>query len=261
MQARAKGRYELKYVVPPECARAAAAFVKPYCDPDPFLEGAPEYTISSLYLDTRDLAFYRAKRVHQKDRVKARVRTYGPLSEGPVFLELKRRTGDVIMKTRVQVPRERWVDLATATGPLPTLPLRPHKIRVIDDFRAHVLGLSLRPVVTVRYEREPYVGRTDPGVRVTFDRRMRYAPATTFEIAAADRDFLPFDHSGMFSPGDGSLLVMEIKFDEHYPVWVPELIRRIDVARVSFSKYCNAVDPILSRGWTYDPGRLVPVTV
>lgn len=261
MPGRPKGRYELKYVVPPDCAAAIRKYIEPYCDPDPFLFGAREYTITSLYLDTFNLAYYWAKRVHQKDRVKVRVRTYGPRAEGAVFLELKRRYGDVIAKSRAQVPRESWVRIAGAPGPLDASLVKERKRLIVEDFRAHVLGLSLRPVVSVRYDREPYVGRTEPGVRVTFDRRMRYRATSEMELPPDDREYLPFDYAGLFSPGDGSLVVVEVKFDDYIPPWVPDLVRRFDIVRVSFSKYCNAVDPILSRLWTYDPNRLAPVVV
>jgi len=257
---RAEGRYELKYVVPEECARAIAEHVRPYCDPDPFLEGEREYTISSLYLDTPTLAHYHQKRIHQRDRVKVRIRTYGMLSDGPVFLELKRRTGDVVVKSRARVPRERWVALASSPGPVEMPDLRALKQYVVEDFRTHVLGLAMRPVVVVRYDREPYVGRTDPGVRVTFDRRLRFLPASEFVLPSRDVDYLPFDYAGVFFAGR-SLVVLEIKFDERFPVWVPDLIRRFDLARVSFSKYCNSLERVLSCGWDHHPGRLAPVMV
>jgi len=231
-------------------------FIRPYCDPDPFLYGQPEYTITSLYFDTQDLLFYHQKRVHQCNRIKLRIRTYGQRAEGPVFLELKRRFRDVMVKTRARVPRESFAQIACGPGPLPDLGLRGGEQAVVEDFRLHVHNLQLRPVISIRYDREPYVGRTDPGVRVTFDRRLRYASTKEVVIPQEDRDYYPFDYPSTFFAPE-SRVVLEIKFDEYCPVWVQDLVRHFDIARESFSKYCNGLDQIQNRHWTYNPRRLV----
>ena len=255
-------RYELKYLITERKARRMADFLAAYCVPDPFLGPAGgSYCITSLYFDTLDLRLYWERKTLQPYRMKARVRTYGSRCEGPVFLELKRRCNDVMIKTRAKVPRDRWPD-AVAGDPeeLATWAKDRAGATMIHDFRSQCVGLSLRPYVSIRYDRVPLVGRFDPGVRVTFDRGLRYRPTKDAWLAPDDREYRPFDFADVFFARE-SLVVLELKFDGTYPLWMIDAVRRFDLTRESFSKYMATVDLMLTESSTYSPTMWKSVVV
>ena len=99
-------RLELKYQIDESMVRTLRAEIAPYCVPDshnlPELGGC--YPIHTLYLDTPRFDFYQQKKRRELDRIKLRVRTYGP--ESPAVLEIKRKCGDVVQKIRATVPRD-----------------------------------------------------------------------------------------------------------------------------------------------------------
>lgn len=239
---------------------ARAAY--PWYVPDPYVPaGFDEYTITSLYLDTARLDFYRDRKTLRYDRIKLRVRTYGPANEGPVFAEIKRRFGDTQVKSRARVPKEHWRDMVMPGGPdFEAWALEPSKDRIVRDFVAQCSGRSLRPWVNVRYEREPYVGRESKDLRLTFDRRLRYAPASTLEIEADDRAYRPADFGRSFREAD-SLVILEIKFTGRFPIWLTELVGRFELARQSFSKYIVSVDLMQDEAELYCPGARRSVVV
>lgn len=248
-------RYELKFVIPEPLVGRVVDFARAYCDSDPHgPEGAP-YTITTLYLDGPGLPLWWQKKQLRWDRVKARVRTYGARADGPVFLELKRRYGDVVSKTRLRVPPEAWPALVdeptTGRGPSDRLE-PPGQGGFLDDFRLQCALWRLRPVVAVRYDREALVGRFDRGLRVTFDRAVRWRRVDRAEIPVEEDGFLPLVFgAGVWTPDPR--VVLELKFTWAFPRWMQDLVERFDLDRGSFSKYGRAMDQALGEASECDP--------
>ncbi len=236
-------RCEFKYQITEAVAEPVARALQPYCAPDPFLaNGDPRYTITSLYLDTPGRDLYWATENQHQTRFKVRVRTYGMAADGPVFLEIKRRWGDAQVKSRVQVPASQW-QWATEPGGLDKCrawKLSPKKWQVVEDFAGLVAGWNLEPAVTVRYDRVPLVGRLDPELRVTFDRAIRAYPESNWHLHADDRDYLPVDFPLAFDAPEPRL-VLEIKFDTRFPIWLRDLTTRFELRREAFAKYCSSL--------------------
>ena len=236
-------RCEYKYHISEFVAPAIATALQPDCDSDPFVAGSDgRYTITSLYLDTPRRDLYWATELQRQVRFKVRVRTYGTACEGPVFLEVKRRWGDAQVKSRVQVPRENW-RWALEPGGLAkcrSWGLSPKKWQIVEDFSALVAGWNLEPVVCVRYDRVPLVGRLEPELRVTFDRGIRAFSCPDLELHAQDRDYLPVDYPHSFDSYDPRL-VLEVKFNLQFPVWLRDLTTRFDLRREAFAKYCASL--------------------
>ena len=254
-------RSEYKFTVEEPLAQALAAWAAPWVETDPHVRpGRVDYTITSLYLDSPDLAFYWAKRTLQFARVKARIRTYGESSDGPVFVELKRRFGDVSRKTRAEVARSAWggiVDPTLATGTPEELALRPHGRAVLTDFVALLQRYALRPVVLVRYDREPYRDRLNSRTRLTFDRRLRCRGPASATLGANDRYYRAIDYAAMFQQ-TRSQVIVEMKFDGVAPRWMLDLVCRFDILRTSFSKYATGVDALHEERQGGDPVELAP---
>ncbi|HOK97053.1 MAG TPA: VTC domain-containing protein, partial [Anaerohalosphaeraceae bacterium] len=94
-------RYELKYRIPETKARAIAQYVSAFIHPDRYAKNKPgnEYLISSLYLDTPTLTLCNETLQGKKNRFKLRIRGYDDNPLSPVFLEIKRRACNVIVKS------------------------------------------------------------------------------------------------------------------------------------------------------------------
>jgi hypothetical protein len=172
-------------------------------------------------------------------------------SDGPVFVELKKRFNDVGMKPRASVPPDAWQAILDPAGDatVASWGLKDSKLRAVEEFRAFCLQWNLGPLVVVRYDRLPFVGRFDKGLRITLDRGLRCRPASRLEIPKDDRGFVFFDDHERFASTD-SRVILEIKYDLRYPLWVQDLVRRFDLWRESFSKFANSVDRIQDLGYT-----------
>ena len=226
-------RLEKKYLIDEPTAARIAAAIAPYCTED--THGAGGYTIHSVYWDTLDLAFYQLNATKQSHRKKPRVRYYGLEATGPLFLELKRKDQDVVVKTRREIPNARW----------PAILDEP--VQNDDGFLPTVHLYGAQPTVHVRYEREAYISDLDTYARVTFDRNLRCAPAYDPSLAINDDELIYFDDPRTFF-APGSFVVLELKCLDLIPHWMAELAARFDLNQVGFSKYCGAVERIGLRG-------------
>ncbi len=254
-------RRELKYAVTEAQAQRLMDYVAPYCLEDPHAPGPREdYTVTSLYLDTERLDHYWAKKTLQPVRMKVRVRTYGRDAGGVVFVEVKRRYGDVIVKSRARVPRDVWSGLVEGRAPTDWNFLRPADVAALEDFHTQVVRQRLGPVVAVRYERTALVGRVDPGFRITFDRQLRSQRTDVPLLPAADVGYRAIDFGVLLGSGF-SPVILELKFSERFPLWVEDMVRRFGLLRQSLSKYVAAVDLMAAERFIYGPSRLQSLVV
>ncbi|UQA63156.1 polyphosphate polymerase domain-containing protein [Polyangium aurulentum] len=243
-------RYEYKYLVPErqvpairEAARATSKIDK-YAGPD------GTYRIRSLYFDTDRFDLFQANEREQVDRFKLRARTY-PGKESPVFLEVKRRVVDVIVKTRAAVPAASWRDvLAGRSAALSALSAgaRSGAQRFLAPYHRH----HMRPVLLVDYEREAYISEIDSYSRLTFDRKIVVQPKETLDFDADPRRWRAIDHTAQTRTIE-PVCVLELKFERRPPRWMSALVQRLGLVRYSFSKYCYGVTAELSLPETRSP--------
>jgi hypothetical protein len=230
---RSFNRFELKYLINTEQARAVAEDLVGFLSPDRHGEGG-RYALTSLYYDSADLSCYWAKIDGLKVRRKLRIRHYesaallGP--DDPVFVEIKQRVNRVTQKRRVR--------LGYSTAQALCAGVEPNSVERADEaVVAEVLDLVVRfdlhPTAITSYRRGAFVGgEHDPGVRVTFDRDLRFR--------LGDLDLhrkLPGPH--LLPP---ELVVMEVKVNDRVPTWLTRLVSRHDLTLVRISKYCAAVE-------------------
>src|SRR5207302_8462885 len=86
-------RFELKYIIKEDAARAVRDFVSGYLEIDEYGATLPDfsYPVHSLYLDSDDLYLYQSTINGDKNRCKLRLRIYDNRTEAPIFVELTRR--------------------------------------------------------------------------------------------------------------------------------------------------------------------------
>lgn len=238
-------RFEHKYIIPERLCGPIRDYISYFCEMDPYSRQEPghQYVITSLYLDTPDRAFYRAVQDRDLNRFKLRIRTYGENADGPVFLEVKRRAKETIIKTRTRVDAGSWAGLLKDVPALrPGLP-SGREARFLDEFLYLASVRQAGPSALVRYHREAYRCSLYDYVRVTFDRRLTVAPADAYDLRSSSRPRRPIDNpASMDAPFSG--VVLELKFSGHAPFWMTEMARRFGLERRGFSKYCRGVEQV-----------------
>jgi len=232
--ARSFNRFEYKYIVREEKARAFAAGLTGYVRPDRNtvgghpLEGG--YPVHSVYWDSADLRFFWEKIEGEKVRRKLRFRRYRGSDD--VFVEIKQRDDRTVQKRRTRVPVERAQALF-GHGRI--------DVRLEDEVRDPVLQealvltrlYGLKPKLAVAYRREAFAAVYEAGLRITFDRRLQY------DTGALDLR-RPF-RTGKYLL-DPRLVVVELKFDDRVPLWLTRLTSRYEFELTRMSKYCSGVD-------------------
>ncbi|WP_080682331.1 polyphosphate polymerase domain-containing protein [Sorangium cellulosum] len=233
-------RYEFKYLVPERLVPAIRATARSVGRADKYANEDGSYRIRSLYFDTRGHDLYWANAREQRDRFKVRARTY-PGKKSPVFLEVKRRVQDVIIKSRACVPADEWRELVERGNPAALERLAPGVRKGAEKFIGAIHRHDLRPTVLVDYEREAYESTLDRYARITFDRRVVCQRKEALDLEASDRGWRPVDHPVQTNTHE-PVCVLELKFERRPPAWMVALVRRLELVRRSFSKYCYSVN-------------------
>ncbi len=229
---RSFNRFELKYLLTSSQTKAFREDLVQHADLDAHAGPAGSYPLASLYYDTVDHRFYWEKLDGIKFRRKLRIRSYDPSPEPstPVFVEIKQRVNRVTQKRRIVTALADALALC-GSGLIPKHD--PTDAATYDEIAAMTLYYDLVPTVVTLYQREAFVGREpDPGLRVTFDKDIRYR--------ASDLD--------LTSPGPGrpalnpTWQVMEVKVNDRIPFWLTELVARHDCELIRISKYCQSLE-------------------
>lgn len=228
-------RLEIKYLIDESLADRLRRDIASFCEADSHNEDdrkQPGYSISSLYLDSPNFAFYRAKERGDSERLKLRVRTYGDAPTA--VLEIKRRISEFVAKSRATVSRS---EVERAVAGLADTSDQPAEVRrCIDEFAYIVAASGAQPTLQVRYDREAYISAIDQYARATFDRNIAarrqedWAPMSSSNNWCEFNDFLRPDEANR-------CVMLELKCETSIPFWMSDLVRRHSLVAQSFSKY------------------------
>ncbi len=224
-------RHELKYFINPAELEALRMRLAPVMRLDSHCKNGEPYVIRSLYFDDIDDSAYYDKQSGVMYRDKYRIRIYR-YSDREIFLERKRKLGDLIQKSSVQITRrlcEQLISgdprgLQTSSNPL------------LQDMYVQMRLRLLRPAVIVDYLREAYLHPAE-NVRITFDTQLR-SGLHSFDLFNPE---LP-----TVCPHDRNVEILEVKFDRYLPEHIRSLLAGIDVDRSAISKYvlCRRFEPL-----------------
>ena len=223
-------RHELKYFINPAELAALRARLRGALQMDRHcVEGRP-YVIRSLYFDDVDDTALVEKQAGVMHRDKYRIRIYNH-SDKAIFLERKRKAGDLIQKSSVQITRrlcDQLVDgnpsgLYKANSPL------------LQDVYVQMRTRLLRPRVIVDYAREAYIHPAEE-VRITFDLSLR--------SGLFSRDLFNPDLPTV-CPHDRNVEILEVKFNNYLPDYIAGLLHGVEAERSAVSKYilCRRYEP------------------
>lgn len=223
-------RFEIKYLVTDSQRAVFEAALNEYMTPDEYGNS----TICNIYYDTPDYRLIRHSLEKPAYKEKLRLRSYGQTdSQGEVFLELKKKYDGVVYKRRIALP-----DYDAEQSLMYGLPLTPNTqiAKEIDYFR-QVYG-ELVPAMYICYDREAYFSKTDPNLRISFDRGIRWRKNDlTLTSAPSGEQLLQ----------EGCSL-MEIKIASSMPLWLTHLLCENSLFKTNFSKYGSAYTTLISRG-------------
>jgi hypothetical protein len=222
-------RVECKYLVSREQQAGIREFIQPFVFPDRFARDHADgrYPVSSLYLDSPNLALYQSTAQGLKNRFKLRIRTYSDAPSDPTFFEVKKRMNGIVYKFREAVSREEAVDLLDRTSL--EAPTDTDLSKFISLRELH----GAEPLMRVKYMREAYVSQNADPVRITFDDELQGAVTLDPELSHESGDWItvPMDHT-----------ILEVKFTNLYPSWVGKLVQEFQLQRTSVPKYVLCVE-------------------
>lgn len=235
-------RFEAKYIIPRQLVEPIKAFIKPYCKMDKHCEAAGgQYYINTLQLDSPALSLHYAKEWEASHRFKLRVRTYGkPPGKAPVFLEIKRKYFERVIKSRACISMDQWKP-GILDKHVDELGLKSVTER--EAFREFVRlsnEIDAQPLVYIRYCREAFSGIFDHYARITFDSQLSYQTVKDMYNWGQGGRFTSMD-SGLVRSQRESSLVLEIKCTEQVPTWMVELVQEFDLVRCGNCKYSTAI--------------------
>ncbi len=231
-------RYELKYHIPARLVPVLCRELEAFCDYDHFSKLSPDghYQINNLYLDTPSYLFYRRSREGVEGRFNMRVRRYGaPQEKGPVYLEVKTKSGNFVKKIRAKVDPAEWFPALERF----TLPSAVSGVAQDNAarFAELVIGHRAAPVVCTSYRRLALFSTVDEYARITFDRELRFGERRAYDFTP--ESMRHYDHAHYFDPGAD--VILELKCEARVPWWILDLLRRHNLERRSFSKFSSSL--------------------
>ena len=184
----------------------------------------PHSSIRNIYYDTPDDRLIRRSLERPIYKEKLRLRCYGDSKE--VFLEVKKKYKGIVYKRRISMTEDLAEAFINRTGHLPDSQIAREMVYFRDFYR------NLAPKVYLSYERDSWIGKTDPGLRITMDDSIQFRRNDLkLSLAPYGQQILP---QGM------SLL--EVKAENAIPMWLTDLLAQHRIYQVSFSKYGRAYE-------------------
>ena len=223
-------RHELKYYINQGEIAALRMRLFPVMDLDPHCRKGP-YAIRSLYFDDAYDSAYYDKIGGVIHRDKYRIRIYNN-SDEVIFLERKRKVGDLIQKSSVRITRrlaERLIE-GDARG------LQNAQSELLHDMFVQMRTKLLRPKVIVDYMREAWVHPVED-VRITLDMQLKTG-LNSVDI------FNP--NILTVTPHDRDVEILEVKYNRAMPAHISGLLYGMNADRSAISKYviCRKFEPL-----------------
>ncbi|MEJ2543477.1 MAG: polyphosphate polymerase domain-containing protein [Calditrichaceae bacterium] len=232
-------RIECKYLISNKMIPELRKLLLPHMVLDKYSERHPDkqYTVRSIYLDTRRMDYYHDKLAGLRRRKKLRIRGYDELNKDSlVFLEIKRKNGPTITKSRAPVRFSDHLDFFRDGD--------PEKYRNILDtvdsgfqdaknFLYHLYTSNLVPTVKIIYEREAFFYRFDRKVRLTIDKNLRSSLIVDSERLYEEENI---------RYGLPSKAIFEVKVYGDIPLWLQNILGSLKLQQEALSKYTISID-------------------
>jgi len=244
-------RIEDKYIITIEQAALIQKEVEKYLKPA-YPDPKTEYVlINTLYLDSPDMAFFKYHAYQMKERLKVRIRKYGPNGKWDnehYFLEIKEKDHDDVKKYRIQLDDENLKKVRKGlnlefNSELDELnsPLYTHTDlkRYIEKYNKIVIKNEITPVLAVTYKRLAY-GKGN-ALRVTMDNNLSYKSERVMPLSQAYKIKKAVDWKDVKEYGkkyDPKVnVILEVKHNNNLPPWLTKILEENKLEPEKFSKY------------------------
>lgn len=230
-------RYEKKYLLNASQLSQFKLLTALYLEEDHY----GTHTIANIYYDTDNYELIRTSIDSPIYKEKLRVRSYGiPKTDDMVFVEIKKKYKGVVYKRRVQMTLEE-VNQYFQQGTLPV-----HTNQILSELTWFKERYAPSPKAFIAYERTAYFGKENEALRITFDQNIRFRE-TELDLSKG--------HYGKPILEAGQTL-MEIKIPGVMPLWLSQILARLEIYPSSFSKYGNCykqylIDNVYPKGGRY----------
>jgi len=229
-------RFELKYIINEDVARAVRDFVGGYLEIDEYGATLPNYSypVHSLYLDSDDLHLYQTTINGDKNRYKLRLRFYDNRPEAPIYFEIKRRMNNIIAKQRGGVRRDAvdWLLAGHLPEPGHLVSKDPRQLVALQNFCQLMNDIGAKSKAHIAYLREAWISPRDNSVRVTMDREVKCEPEPVARLnTQMENPVIVF----------GNEVILELKFTDRFPDWFKELVRVFGLMQCGAAKYVDGV--------------------
>jgi hypothetical protein len=217
-------------------------------DIDPYCLNGPQRN-TSVYFDSPNRTFFEMHRIGAVVRYKLRVRTYDD-PKGPAFLEVKCKAKSTTMKLRTTVTQE--VGRAVVAGDIDAVK-DLKRTSALNDFVFLYHRHLVAPTLVVSAWRLALASRGDGGMfRLTLDRDIRYQHPRPGPLQGHPKGWMPVDLTERSGRADLKVLI-EMKFVNAMPAWVPPAITELRLRPTAFSKYVASMGQDLAQN---DFGRM-----
>ena len=221
-------RYEKKYILTGAQYEAILPEIKKFTVMDVY----GQYTICNIYYDTDQFDLIRQSLRKPYYKEKFRVRSYGVPGDGStVFAEIKKKSGDVVYKRRIDGSPDEIDAFLNKDAPL------SDNRQIQEEIRWFMKKNRPSPKVFIGYDRTAYAGIEDPEFRITFDRNIRYR--------LHDLDLRSGDQGDPVL--DDDTVIMEVKVKDAMPLWLVPVLSNNRIYPGSFSKYGSCYERFIAR--------------
>ena len=220
-------RFEYKYIIPLPIVGALISDVLCFSKPDAYATSSGDYEVRSIYFDTHDLRLFDEKIAGVCNRKKYRVRSYEPFpkSTSKVYLEIKEKEKDVILKRRAILPLKEVEEVINGHSYKTEDP-------VVKEWRYNLMRLHLHPRVLLSYDRQAFMSRGGSDYRITIDSNL------CCRLLNGEFSFVkPLRQVSIMK----NFCVLELKFSNFMPRKISELIKKYNLRNDAFSKYCESI--------------------
>lgn len=225
-------RFELKYFMSPEDARALESDIKRFgmCLDDHVDKKLGYYIVTSLYFDSGNNQHYDDKSGGLIERKKIRLRNYGStlFTTKKIWIEIKHKFELKNAKTRLLLNES---DARSLIEHGPNILYKNKNQHARDIILRSFYEIGACPTIYVRYKRKAY---HDP----TFDLRI------TFDYDIEGTRFSDENINRYNIPVNAHQVLLEVKFLYMLPPWFAYVLKSYNLAREAHSKFALCTERV-----------------
>lgn len=220
-------RYEQKYLINEQQKQELCQLLSRKMLPDSCNTGGRTYPITNIYCDDTDFSLIRQSLSRPQYKEKLRLRSYGIAKpDDQIYIEIKKKYQGKVNKRRTKIQLQDALRLLQTRGR--AIPKSDYcDLFVIEEICSMLSRFELKPAWFIAYDRLAYTAADSSGLRISFDRNIRWR-SDQLDLTAGDSG------KQLISPDQW---LLEIKTPLSIPIWLTDHLTACKVYPSRFSKY------------------------